>query len=92
MHSAAVYGEWESVPVQWIQRSYLYSLPPIGIGTAAVESFTGYIARLAAAHAVEAGVLVNKSCCREFRIRRVHRLEGVPQSCPAIPSFSTPTH
>lgn len=59
MHSAAVYGEWPSPPVQWTRRSYLYSLPPIGIGTAAVESLTGYIARLAAAHAVEAGVLVN---------------------------------
>ena len=40
-------------------RSYLYSLPPIGIGTAAVESLTGYITRLAAAHAIETGVLVN---------------------------------
>jgi hypothetical protein len=57
---SAVYGAWESVPPQWTHRSYLYSLPPIGKGTAAVESFTGYIARLAAAHAVEAGVLVNQ--------------------------------
>lgn len=58
MHSTAVYGDWESDPVQWTQRSYLYSLAPIGRGTAAVESFTGYIARLAAAHAVEPGVLI----------------------------------
>lgn len=57
---SAVYGAWESVPAQWTHRSYLYSLPPIGKGTAAVESLTGYIARLAAAHAVEAGVLVNQ--------------------------------
>ncbi len=40
------------------RRSYLYPLTPMGVGTAAVESFTGYIARLAAAHAVETGVLV----------------------------------
>lgn len=58
MHSLATYEEWESSPAPWIERSYLYSLAPIGIGTAAVESFTGYIARLAAAHAVEPGALI----------------------------------
>jgi hypothetical protein len=58
MHSPATYEEWESSPARWIERSYLYSLAPMGIGTAAVESFTGYIARLAAAHAVEPGALI----------------------------------
>jgi hypothetical protein len=59
MHSASIYGEWEAVSFPLPQRSYLYSLPPIAVGTAAVESFTGYITRLAAAHALETGVLVN---------------------------------
>ena len=53
MHSPATYEEWDSSPARWIERSYLYSLAPIGRGTSTVESFTGYIARLAAAHAVE---------------------------------------
>jgi len=61
MHDEApVYGGWESAPASWAQRSYLYALAPIGVGTAAVESFTGYVARLAAVHTVEAGTLVNR--------------------------------
>ena len=61
MHDdAAVYGGWESVAANWTHRSYLYALAPIGVGTAEVESFTGYVARLAAAHTVEAGTLVNR--------------------------------
>lgn len=59
MHSATVYGTWGTTPPVPTPCSYLYPLPPIGIGTPALESFTGYITRLAAAHAVEAGVLVN---------------------------------
>lgn len=59
MCDTAGYGEWEVNPARWAHRSHLYSLAPMGIGTAAVESFTGYITRLAAAHAVETGVLVN---------------------------------
>ncbi|MBN1569646.1 MAG: TniQ family protein [Acidobacteria bacterium] len=34
-------------------------MPPIGVGTPRVESFTGYIARLAEAHGIEVGSLVN---------------------------------
>ncbi len=39
-------------------RSRLFSLEPIGIGTAYVESLTGYATRLAEAHCVEFGRLV----------------------------------
>ncbi|MBV8892331.1 MAG: TniQ family protein [Acidobacteria bacterium] len=59
MHDAALYGDWGSIRAGWPHRSYLYALPPIGIGTAAAESLTGYISRLAAAHSLETGVLVN---------------------------------
>jgi TniQ len=38
-------------------RSRLFCLEPIGVGTPDVESLTGYIARLAEAHSVSAGVL-----------------------------------
>lgn len=58
MHRPAMYEELEVSPPRWIERSYLYSLAPIAEGTSAVESFTGYIARLAAAHAVEPGALI----------------------------------
>ena len=40
--------------------SHLYSLTSLGVGTAGVESLTGYVARLAEAHAVEAGTLINR--------------------------------
>lgn len=49
----------EIISESWIEEkpvfpshSRLYHLEPIGIGTAYVESLTGYIARLAAAHSV----------------------------------------
>jgi hypothetical protein len=59
MHEAEVYDVWESSRPHFIPRSYLYPLTPIGVGTAAVESLTGYISRLATAHAVETGILIN---------------------------------
>jgi len=40
------------------QRSRLYHLPPIGVGTPYVESLTGYVTRLAAAHNVHLSKLV----------------------------------
>src|SRR5258708_26683461 len=39
-------------------RSLLYALEPIGVGTAFVESLSGYVARLAEAHSVSVGDLV----------------------------------
>lgn len=36
----------------------LHSLPPVGLGTAAAESLTGYIARLSASHSVDPGTLI----------------------------------
>ena len=51
MRNATLYDGWEPSRPEMNGRSYLVHLSPIGIGTAAVESLTGYIARLAAAHA-----------------------------------------
>jgi len=53
-----IYDGWEVSRPSVGQRSYLYPLVPIGVGTAAVESLTGYISRLAAAHAVKTGTLI----------------------------------
>src|SRR5437867_3672920 len=41
-------------------RSRLYSLEPIGVGTATVEGLTGYVARLAEARSVSVGDLVGR--------------------------------
>ena len=49
---------WDLVVPSLTARSRLYSLAPIGIGTAFVESLSGYVERLAAAHAVSAGSLL----------------------------------
>jgi hypothetical protein len=38
-------------------RSQLYSLEPIGAGTAFVESLTGYVARLAEVHSLKVEIL-----------------------------------
>jgi transcriptional regulator with XRE-family HTH domain len=54
------YEEWNLTLPPIPERSVLFSLEPIGVGTPWVESLTSYIARLAAAHAVFPGVLMNK--------------------------------
>lgn len=41
-------------------RSPLYSMEPMGVGTAVVESLTSYVARLAQAHGVSTATLVNR--------------------------------
>jgi transcriptional regulator with XRE-family HTH domain len=43
-----------------MERSTLYNLEPIGIGTPYVESLTSYISRLAEAHCVSTGSLISK--------------------------------
>jgi transcriptional regulator with XRE-family HTH domain len=54
------YDEWDLSPVHIPVRSTLFSLKPIGVGTPWVESLTSYIARLADAHCVFPGVLMEK--------------------------------
>jgi len=41
-------------------RSRLYNIEPIGLNTPDVESFTSYVSRLAEAHCVNVGALLNK--------------------------------
>ncbi|WP_108671565.1 helix-turn-helix domain-containing protein [Peribacillus acanthi] len=43
-----------------MERSILYNLDPIGIGTPFVESLTSYISRLAEAHCVATGSLISR--------------------------------
>jgi hypothetical protein len=54
------YDEWDLSPLRIPVRSALFSLEPIGVRTPWVESLTSYIARLANAHCVFPGVLMEK--------------------------------
>jgi hypothetical protein len=49
------------------ERTYFYHLQPLGVGSACVESLTGYIARLADAHNVSTGVLLSRELLPRIR-------------------------
>ena len=51
------YEGWEAGLIDLPSRSRLYSLAPIGIGTAQAECLTSYVMRLAAAHCLSLGTL-----------------------------------
>lgn len=53
-----IYDSWSLSISPFPPRSALYALEPIGIGTALVESLSGYVARLAEAHSISVGDLV----------------------------------
>lgn len=55
-----VYEGWDISKLTLPSRSRLFPLEPIGIGTPCVESLTSYIARLAEAHCLQTGVLMEK--------------------------------
>ena len=54
------FDSWDCRAPALPPRSRLYSLKPIGIGTPFVESLTGYVSRLADAHAVSVGDLLGR--------------------------------
>ena len=54
------YEEWDMTIPPILSRSRLYHLEPIGVGTPYVESLTSYVIRLANAHHVFPGILINK--------------------------------
>lgn len=58
--SGDVYEAWDLSKVAIPVRSTLYDLEPIGVRTALVESLTSYITRLADAHSVFCGRLIEK--------------------------------
>jgi hypothetical protein len=91
MHNATLYKGWEVQRTEVNGRSYLFHLPPIGIGTAEVESLTGYISRLAAAHAVETGVLVNRELPPRIPHTKGARAGRVPEKLPRY-SFYLDAH
>ncbi len=68
-----IYEEWDLSLIQMPTRSTLYALEPIGVGTAFVESLTSYLTRLAEAHGVFPGVLVNKVIAPQGQSISPHR-------------------
>lgn len=62
-------------------RSRLYSLEPIGIGTAFVESLTGYTARLAEAHSVSVGDLLGRVLSELFSDPKAPIITAAAKAC-----------
>jgi hypothetical protein len=71
------YEAWDLTEPAGPRRSRLFSLEPISVGTADVESLTGYIARLADAHSVSTGALVSHELVPHLGRRH---LEAYPDS------------
>jgi len=58
-----IYKAYDQRSAEWPilqSRSYLYHLEPIGVGTSEVESFTSYLVRLAQAHGIRTGKLIEQ--------------------------------
>src|SRR5271165_6283569 len=60
MRMQALFDSWDCTLPALPKRSRLYALKPLGIGTPFVESLSGYVARLADAHAVSVGDLAGR--------------------------------
>ena len=60
------------------QRTYLYHMRPLGIGSMLVESMTGYIARLAEAHDVSPAMLLNRELLP--RMASLSGLQDIPKN------------
>jgi len=60
MQLPLTFDSWDCKLPPLPTRSRLYSLQPIGMGTPFVESLSGYVARLADAHAVSVGDLAGR--------------------------------
>jgi hypothetical protein len=86
-----VYEAWHFVTPTMPPRSELYCLAPIGVGTAQVEGLASYLMRLAEAHHVELGALIDligaylPTPCR-YRVQalRVQRLCERWRDMPSI--------
>ena len=83
MRMQAVFESWDCTRPVLPPRSRLYSLEPVGIGTPFVESLSGYIARLADAHAVSVGNLVG---------RELSALASSALVCPSREQLASDSH
>lgn len=65
------------------ERSRFYNLEPIGIGTNAVESFSGYISRLAQEHSVTPVTLIKHSVSSLDELPQTLRQNSLPRTFTA---------
>lgn len=72
-----IFEAWDLSGKPVIARSRLYSLPPVGLGTAFVESLSSYVVRLAGAHAVSTADLVRRELSRHTNPPLVFYSHGV---------------
>jgi TniQ len=72
-----VFEAWNLAVRPVIERSRLYSLPPIGLGTAFVECLSSYVVRLAKAHAVSTTDLVRRELSRHTNPPLVFYSHGI---------------
>ncbi len=89
MRNVTLYDAWEPSRAAVTGRSYLAHLEPIGIDSAAAESLTGYVSRLAAVHAVDTGVLISREL-----LPRIPLMKGVSagEFPTEIPEYSFGAH
>ena len=55
-----------------LQRSRLYSIPPIGVGTIEIESLSSYISRLAEAHCITVGDIMTHLIAPELEKKYIN--------------------
>jgi transcriptional regulator with XRE-family HTH domain len=76
MRMQALFDSWDCTVPPLPKRSRLYALKPLGIGTPFVESLSGYVARLADAHAVSLGNFVGRELSALVANPLVHSFRG----------------
>ena len=94
MPDPTVYDSWGAPdPKSTLRkRSYLYHLQPIAVGSAYVESLTGYIARLAEAHSVATGALLALELRPRVPRRLGHRVKRTRTTRITRRSSTMPTY
>lgn len=74
------------------ERSRFYNLEPIGVGTPEVESFSGYISRLAWEHSVSPVILIKNSVAKPEYLPKVLSQNSIPAAIAAnLNGFSETT-
>lgn len=87
-----VYRHWDTKPPSVPARSTLYSLAPLGVGTAEVESLTGFIARLAQEHCLTPFTLLYKTAGATIGDRYQIRKSGIhPQLARSLNGVGSKT-
>lgn len=80
LETLPIYQSWDLTTFPLPPRSYLYSLQPCGTGSAHVESFTSYLARLAQAHGISISALIRYQLTPRFILH---------QSCSKTPKLDS---